>query len=292
VDDRQQRRVRAHLPRDLEVLSRVFRAQGVGAFALGGEGVRWPDCPPGGSGSAVAPGAGVRPAAAGEEADPADEICVEHPGERAADLRAAGAAVDSELLYVGAQLWAPAATPVGLYGVRVALDTDGDGSTDVVLKADRLRGSDVLVSRALDARTGAELDVQPLNAHWGDTDTALLDSDVLVLPVRLSALPGVAPGHSTVRYGVWTGYAGGGTPDAADALSAIGLNGTDPAVPLDVLHPALTASAGLRGPAAVVVPAGPGTVLDVHRAQGDASRLLLLYHLNPAERRAQVLDLP
>ncbi|MFJ6382026.1 S8 family serine peptidase [Kitasatospora sp. NPDC092039] len=264
----------------------------VGAFALGGEGVRWPDCPPGGSGSEVAPGAGVRPGAAAQEPDPADELCVEHPGERSADLRAAGAAVDSELLYVAAQLWAPAVTPVGLYAVRVALDTDGDGSTDVVLKADRQRGSDVLVSRALDARTGAELDVQPLNAHWGDTDTALLDSDVLVLPVRLGALPGVGPGHSTVRYGVWTGYAGGGTPDAAEALSAIGLDGTTPSVPLDVLHPALTASVGLDGPAAVVVPAGPGSVLAVRRAPGDTSRLLLLYHLNPVERRAQVFDLP
>ncbi|MEV7184084.1 S8 family serine peptidase [Kitasatospora sp. NPDC093102] len=264
----------------------------VSGFALGGVGVRWPDCPPGGSGAAVVPGAGIRPGGAREETDPAQEVCVEHPGERSADLRAAGAAVDSELLYVGAQLWAPAATPVGLYGVRVALDTDGDGSTDVILKADRLRGSDVLVSRALDARTGAELDVQPLNAHWGDTDTGLLDSDVLVLPVRLSALRGVAPGHSTVRYGVWTGYTGGGTPDVAEALSAIGLSGTSPSVPLDVLHPALTVRVGLTGPAAVPAPAGPGTVLDVHRAQGDTSRLLLLYHRNRADRRAQVLDLP
>ncbi|WP_316526142.1 S8 family serine peptidase [Kitasatospora brasiliensis] len=270
----------------------------VSAFALGGEGARWPDCPPGTSGAAAGPGAGIRPKEAGEPDAPDDEVCVEHPGERSADLRAAGAAVDSELLYVGVRLWAPATTPVGLYGVRVALDTDGDGSTDVILKADRQRGGDVLVSRALDARTGEELDVQPLNARWGDTDTGLLDSDVLVLPVRLSALPGIAPGHSTVRYGVWTGYAGGGTPDVAEALSTIGLNDATPTVPLDVLHPALTVRSGLTGPegpagpAAVMAPAGPGSVLAVHRAEGDTSRLLLLHHLNPAERRAQVLDLP
>ncbi|MFI2611991.1 S8 family serine peptidase [Kitasatospora sp. NPDC018619] len=260
----------------------------VSAFALGGEGVRWPDCPPGG-GAALAPGAGLRPKDVGEEDS---ETCVEHPGERAADLRAAGAAVDSGLLHVGVRLWAPAATPVGLYAVRVALDTDGDGSTDVVLKADRLRGSDVLVSRALDARTGAELDVQPLDAHWGDTDTGLLDSDVLVLPVRLDALPGVAPGHSTVRYGVWTGFAGGGTPDAAEALATLGMDGTRPTVPLDVLRPALTVRAGPTGPGAVLAPAGPGTVLAVRRAPGDASRLLLLYHRNPDGRRGEVLDLP
>ncbi|MFF9644028.1 S8 family serine peptidase [Kitasatospora aureofaciens] len=263
----------------------------VSALALGGEGPRWPDCPPD-SGKAVGPGAGIRPEAATEPADPPQDLCVEHPGDRAADLRAAGAAADSDLLYVGARLWSPAATPVGLYGVRVSLDTDGDGVTDVILKADRVRGSDVLVSRALDARTGAELDVQPLNAHWGDTDTALLDSDVVVLPVRLGALPGVKPGHSTVHYGVWAGTTGPGTPDPAGAYSAIGLRGTRPTVPVDVLHPALTVRAGLTGPTAMVTPAGPGTVLDVRRTPGDTSRLLLLYHLNPADRRAQVLTLP
>ncbi|MER7668582.1 S8 family serine peptidase [Kitasatospora sp. NPDC096128] len=263
----------------------------VSAFALGGEGARWPDCRSG-AGKAVGPGAGIRPEGAGESAEPPQELCVEHPGDRVANLRAVGAAADSDLLYVGARLWAPAATPVGLYGVRVSLDTDGDGVTDVILKADRLRGSDVLVSRALDARTGAELDVQPLNARWGDTDTGLLDSDVVVLPVRLSALPGVTPGHSTVHYGVWTGVAGPGRPDPADSFSSIGLGGTRPTVPLDVLHPALTVRAGLTGPPAMLTPAGPGAVLDVHRTPGDGSRLLLLYHVNPADRRAQVLDLP
>ncbi|MET8627470.1 S8 family serine peptidase [Kitasatospora sp. NPDC004669] len=263
----------------------------VTALALGGEAARWPDCPSGG-GKAVGPGSGIRPEGAAESAEQPQDVCVEHPGDRAANLRAAGAAVDADRLYVGVRLWAPAATPVGLYGVRVSLDTDGDGVTDVILKADRLRGSDVLVARALDARTGDELDVQPLNAHWGDTDTELLDSDVLVLPVRLGALPGVKPGHSTVHYGVWTGVAAAGKPDPADSYSSIGLRGTRPTVPLDVLHPALAVQAVLTGPTAVVAPAGPGTVLDVHRTKGDTSRLLLLYHLNPADRRAQVVTLP
>ncbi|MER6302350.1 S8 family serine peptidase [Kitasatospora sp. NPDC001539] len=263
----------------------------VTALALGGEAARWPDCPPGG-GTAVGAGSGVRPESEAQSADQPQDVCVEHPGDRAANLRAVGATADADQLYVGVRLWAPAATPVGLYGTRVSLDTDGDGATDVLLVADRLRGSDVLVSRALDARTGAELDVQPLNAHWGDTDTELLDSDVLVLPVRLSALPGVRPGRSTVRYGVWTGLATPDRPDPADAYSAIGLRGTRPTVPLDVLHPALAARTGLDGPAAVLAPAGPGTVLTVQRAPGDTSRLLLLHHLNPADRRGQVLTLP
>ncbi|MFJ2810626.1 S8 family serine peptidase [Kitasatospora sp. NPDC087271] len=262
----------------------------VTALTLGGEGPRWADCPPD-SEAAVGPGAGVRPDDA-EPADPPQDVCVQQPGDRAANLRVVGAATSSDLLYVGAQLWAPAATPVGLYGVRVSLDTDGDGATDVILEADRLRGSDVLVSRALDARTGAELDVQPLNGHWGDTDTALLDGDALVLPVRLSALPGVREGHSTVHYGVWTSTVAPGTPDPAESYSAIGLRGTRPVLALDVLHPAVDIRAGLGGPAALATPVRPGTVLDIRRAPGDTSRLLLLHHLNPAARRSQLITLP
>ncbi|MFI6157679.1 S8 family serine peptidase [Kitasatospora sp. NPDC051170] len=261
------------------------------AFALGGEGARWPDCPPD-SGAAVGPGAGIRPEDATDTPDQPKDICVEHPGDRAANLRAVGAAASADQLSVGVRLWAAAPTPVGLYGARVSLDTDGDGVTDVILKADRLRGSDVLVSRALDARTGAELDVQPLNTRWGDVDTGLLDGDVLVLPVRLSALPGVGPGHSTVRYGVWTGTAAPGKPDPAQSYSSIGLRGVRPVLPLDVLHPAVTVQSGLGGPTAVAVPEAPGDVLEVHRAPGDTSKLLLLHHLNPAARRAEVVTLP
>ncbi|MER5354796.1 S8 family serine peptidase [Kitasatospora sp. NPDC002551] len=273
----------------------------ISALALGGEGDRWPDCPPD-SGAAVGPGAGVVPEGSTEEAEHLQDLCVERPGDRAANLRAAGAATDAPAvagdplaegrLYLGTRVWAPAATPVGVFAVRASLDTDGDGATDVVVKADRQRGSDVLVARALDARTGAELDVQPLNARWGDTDTALLDSDSVVLPVRLSALPGIAPGRSTVHYALWTGLAGPGTPDPAEAFSAIGLHGTRPTLPIDVLHPALDVRTGPGGPTALAAPIHPATVLDIHRTDPAPARLLLLHHLNPEAHRGQVLRLP
>ncbi|MEV7781413.1 S8 family serine peptidase [Kitasatospora sp. NPDC088351] len=272
----------------------------VSGFALGGEAPRWVDCPPD-SGAAVGPGAGIVPQDGTGGAGAPEDICVERPGDRAANLRAAGAASDAPAaggdplaegtLYLGAQLWAPAATPVGVFAVRASLDTDGDGETDVIVKADRLPGSDVLVARALDARTGAELDVQPLNARWGDSDTALLDSDALVLPVRLSALPGLTADHSTIRYGLWTGPAGG-RPHPEEAFSAIGLSGTRPTLAVDVLHPAVEVRAGLGGPAAVASAVPPGGALEVRRADGDASRLLLLHHFNRDGRRGEIVTLP
>ncbi|MFI9270296.1 S8 family serine peptidase [Kitasatospora sp. NPDC052896] len=256
----------------------------ISGFELGGEGARWPDCP-----------------AAGQSG----QHCAERPGERSADLRAVGAAsdlpavgeaaagagggpLDPGTLYLAAVSWAPAAAPVGLTAVRVSLDTDGDGVADAVVMADRLPGSDVLVARTVDARTGRQLDVQPLDARWGETDTDLLDSDTVVLPVRLSALPRLRSDASRIRYAVWTGHPGG-SPDPADALSSIGFAGSRPSLEIDVRHPAVELRAGLAGPAAIVAPERPGTTLIVRRTNPAPARLLLVHHLNPDGRRAQLL---
>jgi hypothetical protein len=194
------------------------------------------------------------------------------------------------MLYLAAAFWAPAATPVGDFAVRASLDTDGDGVTDAVVVADRLPDSDVLVARTLDARSGKELDVQPLNARWGDTDTGLLDSAAVVLPVRLDRLPRLKPGATGIRYGLWTGVADGGPPSALDAVSSIGMDGEKPTLAIDVLHPALDVRSGPGGPAAVLAPEQPGGVLELRRAAGDRSRLLLLHHLNPDAGRVQLVD--
>ncbi|MFJ4675973.1 S8 family serine peptidase [Kitasatospora sp. NPDC088783] len=203
----------------------------------GGEGPRWPDCPAAGT-----------------------DTCVDDPAERSANLRRAAAAVDGHgTLYLAAVLWAPAATPAGALGVRASLDADGDGTPDATVVADRLPGSDVLVARTLDARTGAELDVQPLNGRWGDTDTALLDSDTLLLPVRLTALPPLT--HP--RYTLWTAP----SEDPADALTTLGPYPLDPALPTPVL-----------------TPVHPGQVLHT-----PLPAALVLHHLNPTGRRVQLL---
>ncbi|MFJ8043204.1 S8 family serine peptidase [Kitasatospora sp. NPDC096147] len=263
------------------------------AFTLGGEAARWADCP--------AEAAASAPAEQGEKEKEA-AICVSRPADRAANLRAVGAASDAPAvggeplengtLYLAASLWAPAATPVGQFAVRASLDTDGDQQTDVVVAADRLKGSDVLIARTLDARTGEELDSQPLNARWGDTDTDLLDSDTLVLPVRLAKLPGLRQSTSRIRYALWTGFSLPGLPDPAGALSSIGLKDGRPTLQFDVLAPALDIRSGAAGPAALATPEGPGTTLEIRRRNpAAADRLLLVHHLNPDGRRSEVVRL-
>ncbi|WP_052681828.1 S8 family serine peptidase [Saccharothrix sp. ST-888] len=259
----------------------------VSAFTFGGAGTRWPTCPDGATDALHQEG---------EQTPGAKDTgpCVTSDGDRAADLRYAGAATDAAAsggtLYLAAAFWAPAATPVGNFAVRASLDTDGDGVTDAVVVADRLPGSDVLVARTLDARTGKELDVQPLNARWGDTDTGLLDSDAVVLPVRLATLPRLKQSAAGIRYGLWTGFATGGLPSALDALSSIGMDGEKPTLGIDVLHPALDVRSGVGGPAAVLAQEQPGSVLELRRTAGDRSRLLLVHHLNRDGSRVQLVD--
>ncbi|MDH6579879.1 S8 family serine peptidase [Kitasatospora sp. MAP5-34] len=264
----------------------------ISAFALGGEAARWPDCPQ-----------DTHQSDKDKEKDKGEkgkDVCVTRAGDRAANLRTAGAATDAPavsgdpldkgMLYLAATFWAPSASPVSSFGVRASLDTDGDGVTDVIVVADRLTGSDVLVARALDARTGKELDVEPLNARWGDTDTDLLDSDTVVLPVRLSALPGLRQSAGKIRYALWTGLATqGGTPGVKDAVSSIGLDGEHPTLTIDALHPALDIRSGFGGPAAITTPERPGSVLEIRRMPGDSTRLLLVHHFNPDGRRAEIL---
>ncbi|MGF1431893.1 hypothetical protein, partial [Kitasatospora sp. LaBMicrA B282] len=226
--------------------------------------------------------------------------CAALPAARAADLRAVGAASDAPevgaaagTLYLAAVGWAPASSPVGACAVRATLDTDGDGVPDALVLADRLPGSDVLVARLLDARTGRQLDVQPLNGHWGDTDTDLLDSDTVVLPIRLAALPGFPPAGGRIRYAIWTGPVGT-TPDPAKASSAIGLAAGRPTLEFDPLHPPLDTRlvAAPPGTAAILQPELPGTVLEVHRSPDAHAGLLLVHQLNLDGRRAQLLPGP
>ncbi|MGW4379689.1 S8 family serine peptidase [Kitasatospora sp. NPDC004531] len=184
----------------------------------------------------------------------ADLLTVLQPGgEGAGELRYAAAAVDDRgMLWLAAVRPAPVATPAGAHPVRASLDLDGDGEPDATVLADRLPGSDVLIARTLDARTGAELDVQPLNGRWGDTDTAMLDSDTLLLPVRLAALPPATDLHYTLEL--------------------------DPAEPLGPYPVDLTR------PTPVLHPARPGEIL--HTPLPDA---LLLHHLNRVGHRVQIL---
>jgi subtilisin family serine protease len=157
--------------------------------------------------------------------------CVHYPDERSADLRYVGATTDAPLVrqaghdpystgfaYFAINTYGPWRTPASTQEFDILIDTNGDSAPDAVLYNTRLTGTDVFVSQLVDPDSGDVLDVEEINQRLGDVDTALFDSDVLVMPVALSALPGVSAAHPRIRYGV-VSFSGEG----ADPVDLIGM---------------------------------------------------------------------
>ncbi|RKT57136.1 S8 family peptidase [Saccharothrix australiensis] len=170
----------------------------------------------------------------------------------------------------------------------VDIDTTGDGKPDFEVYANKLTDTDLLVATTVNLATGATVDVQAVNGQFGDVDTNVSDTNVVVLPVLLTAL-GIDPAGDTARISYTTGVSGfyvapgatNGLIDAIDAPSSF-----------DPLKPGLWVQGG--GDAALSYVARPGTALVVNRdaaaqAADGADSLLVLHHHNATGDRADVV---
>lgn len=213
--------------------------------------------------------------------------CALNASARGGDLRYVGAASDGELLAFGIATWRNWVTlgPVNSPWIRV--DVDRDGAPDHVVEAVKptdvfgVVTADVWLARTTRLSDGAVVDEQPLNGRHGDVDTNLMDSDVVVLPVALSAL-GVDPaaGSAPITYtaGVSGQYpAPGNEEELVDRIA-------EP-MAFDPLRPGLAVRGGWS------FTARAGDVLEVVRDPGaPADRaFLLLHHHNASGDRAQVV---
>ncbi|MEU4803560.1 S8 family serine peptidase [Actinosynnema sp. NPDC023587] len=170
----------------------------------------------------------------------------------------------------------------------VDIDTTGDGVPDFEVYANKLTDTDLLVAVTQDLRTGATVDIQAVNGQFGDVDTNVFDTNVVVLPVLLSAL-GIDPAGDTSRISYTSGVAGfyvapGTTNGLIDSI------GTPSS--FDPLQPGLWVQGG--GDAALSYVARPGTALVVNRnaaalAADGADSLLVLNHHNATGDRADVV---
>lgn len=120
----------------------------------------------------------------------------------------ANVAPGSDLVAVGAVTDGPAQSNIadGVLGFGVAMagnwdaispdsmptvyfDTTGDGQDDYVTYATPAGGGvDMIVAVTQRLSDGEEVDVEPVNFAYGDVDTNVYDTNVVVLPVALSAL--------------------------------------------------------------------------------------------------------
>ena len=241
-----------------------------------------------------------------------DEVrqhCVNFSDERAADVAYVGSTSDAPqlsangqdpmsdgTLYFAVSAHGPWRTAAGIFEYDIYIDGDGDGQADSVLFNTRLSAtSDVLITELVDLNTGQIVDAQPLNGALGDTDTALLNSDTMVMPVMISAIPGVDADHTRINYGIasYSAYAAG-------PLDLIGMDDNGNFVhPLstDVLHPGVTVAGSYTGDASpLLFPDSPSSVLALTRdpASYGADKgmgALLVHFQNAVGNKAEVVKL-
>ncbi len=182
--------------------------------------------------------------------------CIHASDERAADLKYVGTTSNAPELqsigdnpfgcnaddqcgleYFAISTQGPWHTAASQEEFDIYMDTNGDGIPDVVTFNTRLSASsDTLVDETVDLNTDDLLDVELINDRFGDTDTALFDSDTLVMPVETDTLPGVSAGHSRITYGVLSFGQFGSAPVDSVGFNS-GLTALDGSLSTDVLEP-------------------------------------------------------
>ncbi len=170
----------------------------------------------------------------------------------------------------------------------IDIDTNGDGAFDYEVYATKLTDTDLLVASTVNLKTGATVDIQGVNGQFGDVDTNVSDTNVVVLPVLLSAL-GIDASADTSRIGYQVGVAGYYVaPGTSNGL----IDSLPNPLSFDPLKPGLWAQGG--GDAALSYQSRPGTALVVNRdaaalATDGADSLLVLHHHNASGDKADVV---
>ncbi|WP_245847737.1 S8 family serine peptidase [Lentzea kentuckyensis] len=170
----------------------------------------------------------------------------------------------------------------------VDIDTNGDGTADFETFATRVDDTDLLVATTIDLKTSEKVDVQAVNGQFGAVDTNAADTNVVVLPVLLTAL-GIDPTKDTSRISYVVGVGGYyAAPGNANKLVDV----IDRNLSYDPLKPGLWAQGG--GDAALSYLAKPGTALVVNKNEASlkadkSDGLLVLNHHNANGDRAAVV---
>jgi hypothetical protein len=238
--------------------------------------------------------------------------CVNFPDERQADLKYLGVTSDAPQLtrngqnpltdgnaYFAISTQGAWRTPTGSVEYDIYIDSTGDGVPDVdVFNTDVTTsvGTDIMVTAMLDLSTGDVSLLAPINASFGDTDTALFNSDTLVMPVPLAALPGLAEGASRISYSVFSFsfYQSAPVDHIGDVDEDGNLVG---AHTMDVLNPGVSVAGTYDGHASpLLFRDTPGAVLSIRRdvaayAVDHGQGALLVHFQNEVGNKAQVMSL-
>ena len=221
--------------------------------------------------------------------------CLRAPDEGAADIHYVGSSSDADLVYFAISTYAPWRTEASANEFDVYIDTNGDGQADAILFNTRLSATtDIFVTELFDLTTGTITDIEAINNVLGDVDTAEFDSDVLVMPVAIAALPGITTTNTKISYGILSFSSVG--PGSTDSVGLAADRSVTGKLTLDTAAPGLTITGSAGGPSAPLWFDQPGTTLTVDRdwaayAASHGKGLLLFHFQDKVGHKAQVVSI-
>lgn len=202
----------------------------------------------------------------------------------AGDLQYVGAGSSGDYLWFGISTYADWANIGNTTIPYVDFDTTGDGQPDYEVYVQNYPSTDVLLAALVDLGTGEVVDLEPVNFQFGDVDTNVFDSNVLLIPV-LKSLVGLEPGAKSFPISYTVGMNSVYTNNASGDIDSVGPVRFDPVTtPLATGSPLFVDEGGSQIP----LPALGGGGYGYGSRRADA----LVLHLHGASgARAQVLRL-
>jgi hypothetical protein len=235
--------------------------------------------------------------------------CIHAADEKAADLKYVGTTSNAPELtaikknplrkrgleYFAITTQGPWRTPALSAEYDIYINSTGNKKPDAVLFNTRLPDSDIFVAVLVNWRTDKVLDIEPIDDRLGDVDVAAFDSDTLVMPAAISALPGVSKGHTRITYGV-ASYSSF-VPKPVDRVGLTKKLGPDGKLETNVLKPGIAVYGRYRGRgSALLYRDSSGMKLHVRRDasayKADHGKGALIVHFqNAVGHKAQVVKL-
>jgi hypothetical protein len=109
--------------------------------------------------------------------------CTVNESAKGGDIKYVGANATDEWLWFGVSTWGNNATIGNSTIPYVDFDVDGDKRPDFEVYVQNYPDTDVLLAILVDLHEGAVVDFEPVNFEFGDVDTNVFDTDVVLIPV-------------------------------------------------------------------------------------------------------------
>jgi subtilisin family serine protease len=187
------------------------------------------------------------------------------------------------LAYFGIATYGDAAAIGRAVTPSIGIDTNNDGTPDFRVVVDYIDGTDVLQADLTDLRPGSPtlgqvIDSEPVNDNYGNLDTNVFDTDVVIVPVSIAKL---GAGVSTIRYTVTETSKYGDPADGGevDSVGPVTYNVLAPKIHVGIATgngPLFLAQGGTVIPAQATGPSEKALVFDLDNATGKRASTVAL----------------